>query len=136
MDKALFRDKTTNQNVGRLLIISIVRQNKNRPDFLAGKVKHDFLYKASYFQRPPYQQPQHLQISGLRKVLSLVEDTWQAELCDCHSNICLKCNGDGCYSCFQLGCVHCDGTGWKRFSKWKQGGFKIIYDTRFAIAEM
>lgn len=99
-------------------------------------VYNGMLVTYSYYPRGPRMLPLHQQTADLRRMLSTIEYAWRAVACDCHGGKCQECNGDGCYSCFHQDCSNCESTGWKNFSRWMQGGFKINYSTGFPIAEV
>lgn len=99
-------------------------------------VYNGMLITYSYHSRGTRMQPPHLQTGTLRRLMSTIEYVWRAASCDCHGGTCHECSGDGCYSCFQRDCANCEGTGWKNFSRWVRGRFKVNYSTGFPIAEL
>lgn len=87
--------------------------------------------RAYWIGRFGIEQPLNLQLYELKKLIDEVKKF----CCDCYKNkSCSYCNGEGCYMCFDLNCQKCEGTGWKDFSKWKSGGYKIDYSSGCPIA--
>ena len=78
--------------------------------------------------------PQACTLGEARRLLFQVEPIWRQEVCDCRIAECSNCQGEGCFECFQVGCPRCDGTGWKAFCAWAQGGHKVKYSAGFPIA--
>jgi hypothetical protein len=92
------------------------------------------LVSYSYHEGRFYHIP-HLQLSTLIDLCSTIQGAWQVAACDCYRTA-SSCCGVGCYDCFQASCPTCDGTGWKDFAKWVQGGYQVDYSSGVPIAKL
>jgi len=77
----------------------------------------------------------HLQLSLLSKLYQEIELAWKGAACSCWRSA-SGCCGVGCFDCFQTHCTHCDGTGWKDFSRWVRGGYQVDYSSRLPVARV
>lgn len=97
-------------------------------------IYNQMLVTFSYHELPGREMPLHHQVPVLRSMVEALSQAWQEVACSCNDQSCEQCRGEGCYSCFSLGCADCAGTGWKKYTEWGKGGFRIDYSAGVPIA--
>jgi hypothetical protein len=86
----------------------------------------------TYHEGRFYHVP-HLQLSQLTALGAGIEAAWSTVPCTCWQTS-PACCGVGCFKCFRVACVHCQGTGWKDFSRWLHGGCRVDYSSGVPLA--